>query len=34
MTALGHNPWWHPTSDDLDWDNSLPRVIVLVALFA
>jgi hypothetical protein len=23
------SPWWHPSKDDLDWDEPLPGVIVL-----
>ena len=26
---MGENPWWHPTQDDLDWDEPLLGVIVL-----
>jgi hypothetical protein len=26
---MGVNPWWHPSEDDLDWDEPLPDVIIL-----
>lgn len=26
---MGQNPWWHSGEDDLDWDGSLPSVIIL-----
>jgi hypothetical protein len=26
---MSENPWWHPTQDDLDWDEPLPGVIVV-----
>ena len=29
MTAIGANPWWHPSKDDLDWDEPLPARIEL-----
>jgi len=25
---MGENPWWHPSEDDLDWDEPLPGVIL------
>ena len=26
---MSENPWWHPSEDDLDWDEPLPSVIEL-----
>jgi hypothetical protein len=26
---VSDNPWWHPSDDDLGWDEALPRVIRL-----
>lgn len=26
---MGENPWWHPSDDDLGWDEPLPPVIQL-----
>jgi hypothetical protein len=26
---MSENPWWHPSEDDLDWDEPLPEEIVL-----
>ena len=27
--AMGENPWWHPSQDDLRWDDPLPGAIEL-----
>jgi hypothetical protein len=29
MPDVGQNPWWHPSEDDLDWAEPLPREIEL-----
>jgi hypothetical protein len=26
---MGENPWWHPSQDDLAWDEPLPDLIEL-----
>jgi hypothetical protein len=26
---MGENPWWHPSQDDLHWDELLPATIEL-----
>lgn len=26
---MGENPWWHPSQDDLHWDDPLPGTIEL-----
>ena len=28
-SRVSENPWWHPSDDDLGWDEPLPRVIRL-----
>ena len=29
MTGHEPNPWWHPSDDDLGWDEPLPVIIRL-----